>query len=70
MYNDGRINIIYANGNLIVQNTSSNYFFGKLNPLANEVFPLMVMSRKHSSLLKKTKRLIGIAMVAMLEING
>ena len=42
----------------------------KLNPLANEVFPLMVMSRKHSSLLKKTKRLIGIAMVAMLEING
>ena len=42
----------------------------KLNPLANEVFPLMVMSRKHSSLLKKTKRLIGIAMLAMLEING
>ena len=42
----------------------------KLNPLANEVFPLMVMSRKHLSLLKKTKRLIGIAMVAMLEING
>ena len=42
----------------------------KLNPLANEVFPLMVMSRKHSSLLRKTKRLIGIAMLAMLEING
>ena len=42
----------------------------KLNPLATEVFPLMVMSRKHSSLLKKTKRLIGIAMLAMLEING
>ena len=42
----------------------------KLNPPANEVFPLMVMSRKHSSLLKKTKRLIGTAMLAMLEING
>ena len=32
MYNDGRINIIYPNGNLIVQNTSSNYFVGKVKP--------------------------------------
>ena len=39
-------------------------------PLAKEVFPLIMMSRKHSSLMKKTKWLTGIAMLAMLETNG
>ena len=54
MYNDGRITIIYKNGDLHVQLEvqESITSLERSIPLAKEVFPFITMSRKHSSLMK------------------
>ena len=40
----------------------------KLSPPAKDILPLLIMNTKHLNLMKKKKKLFGMA--AMLEING
>ena len=72
MYNNGRINITYKNGDLHVQmiNSSSNNIVGKVKPSCKGSISFDNNEPEIFEFNEKDKRLIGIAMLAMLEING
>ena len=40
----------------------------RLNHLVKDILPLVIMNMKHSNLIQKTQKFLG--MVVMLEING